>query len=233
MTRKLLLGNCLDHLRTFADDRFKATITSPPYNMNLRIRNGKYCKRTDISKISAKYDFFDDAMPIDEFYHFHLAVLGELIRTSELVFYNIAVVTGSKRAFFKLIGDYNEYLKDIIVWDKRHGQPAMQHGVLNRQSELILVFDKTNAISTEFSSCNFARGTLSDTWQINPQRSKVPGHRAVFPEELVERILLNFTNEGDTVYDPFMGSGTVLRVAERFNRKVVGSEINKAYFDHY
>lgn len=233
MTRKLLLGNCLDHLRTFADDSFKATITSPPYNMNLRIRNGKYCKRTDINGFSAKYDFFDDAMPLDEFYSFHKAVLQELIRTSELVFYNIAVVTGSKRAFFKMIGDYSDYLKDIIVWDKGHGLPAMQAGVLNRQSELILVFDKTNAISREFSSCNFARGTLSDTWYIKRQRSKVPGHRAVFPEELVERILLNFTNEGDTVCDPFMGSGTVLRVAERLNRNVVGSELNKAYFDRY
>lgn len=149
------------------------------------------------------------------------------------MFYNIAIVTGSKRAFFKMIGDYADYLKDIIVWDKGHGQPAMQDGVLNRQSELILVFDKTNAISREFSSCNFARGTLSDTWHIKSQRSKVPGHHAVFPEELVERILLNFTNEGDTVYDPFLGSGTVLRVAERLNRNVVGSELLQEYFNYY
>lgn len=232
MAYQILLGNCLDHLRAFPENAFEVTITSPPYNMNLRIRNGKYCRRTDKS-FSAKYNHYNDDMPLDEFLLFHHTVLGELIRTSGIVFYNIAVVTGSKRAFFKMIGDYCDYLKDIIIWDKGHGQPAMHDGVLNRQSELILVFDKTNAISREFSYYNWARGTLSDTWQIKRERSKVPGHRAVFPEALVEKILLNFTKEGDTVYDPFMGSGTVLRVGTRLGRNVVGSELSAEYFEHY
>lgn len=56
MTRKLLLGNCLDHLRIFADDRFKATITSPPYNMNLRIRNGKTILTVFALPLTTRFD---------------------------------------------------------------------------------------------------------------------------------------------------------------------------------
>jgi hypothetical protein len=41
-------------------------------------------------------------------------------------------VTGSKRSVFKMIGDFSEYLKDIIIWDKGVSQPAMQELVLKR-----------------------------------------------------------------------------------------------------
>lgn len=101
--------------------------TSPPYNMNLRIRNGKYCSRQIIKEeFSTKYQDFPYNMPIEDFYKLHKSILEELIRVSHIVFYNVQIVTGSKRAFFKIIGDLSDNLKDIIVWDKKWGQPAME-----------------------------------------------------------------------------------------------------------
>lgn len=123
--------NCLDTLSKMEDDSIDLVITSPPYNMNLRIRNGRYCSRQinpPTKEFTTKYKGFNDNLPIDEFYEFHLNVLKELLRVSPIVFYNIQVVTGSKRAFFKIIGELNEYLKDIIVWDKGHAQPAIGGG---------------------------------------------------------------------------------------------------------
>lgn len=223
--------NCLDTLSRMEDDSVDLVITSPPYNMNLRIRNGKYCSRQ--IDPPTKYKGFNDNLPIDEFYEFHLNVLKELLRVSPIVFYNIQVVTGSKRAFFKIIGELNEYLKDIIVWDKGHAQPAMGEGILNRQTELILVFDKNNAISRQFEKRNFERGTLNDIWLIKrgAKSKELKNHSAVFPEALVEKILINFSNEGDVVYDPFAGSGTTGVVAKKLNRKFIGSEILKEYAD--
>lgn len=217
--------NCLDTLSKMEDDSVDLVITSPPYNMNLRIRNGKYCSRQinpPTKEFTTKYKGFNDNLPIDEFYEFHLNVLKELLRVSPIVFYNIQIVTGSKRAFFKIIGELNEYLKDIIVWDKGHAQPAMGEGILNRQTELILVFDKNNAISRKFDKNNFERGTKS---------KELKNHSAIFPEALVEKILINFSNEGDMVYDPFTGSGTTGVVARKLNRKFIGSEILKEYAD--
>lgn len=109
-------------------------------------------------------------MPIDDFYELHTKIISKLLRVSKIVFYNIQIFTGSKRAFFKIIGEYSDYLKDIIIWDKGVAQPAMASNVLNRQSELILVFEKDNAISRQFSKCNFERGTLSDIWNIKREK---------------------------------------------------------------
>lgn len=225
--------NCLDTMKRFDDDSINLIITSPPYNMNLRIMKGKYCSRQILKKeFSTKYDGFDDNLPIDEYYHLHHKIISEMLRISPIIFYNIQIVTGSKRAIFKLIGDFSEQLKDIIVW-KKTGQPAMQSGVLNRSYELILVFDKYNAISRKFDICNFERGTLSDVWEI-PRGKKdklIIGHGATFPKELVTKILDNFSNQDFVVYDPFGGCGEVSVCCKERNIKSYTSEISKKYSD--
>ena len=232
MLNKIFVENCLDTMRRMPDGFVDLVVTSPPYNMNLRIRNGQYCSRQIVKEISTKYDNFADNLPIDDFYDLHAKVLTELLRVSDLVFYNIQIVTGSKRAFFKLIGEFSDYLKEIIVWDKGHGQPAMQSQVLNRRSELILVFDKNNAISRKFEAASFARGTLDDIWLITREFKKNNfRHGATFPEKLVEIILTNFSASDAIVYDPFLGTGTTALVAKRLNRNFVGSELSQGYVD--
>lgn len=56
-------------------------------------------------------------------------------------------------------------------------------------------------------------------------------HSAAFPEELPEWFIKLFTREGDTVLDPFMGSGTTLRVAQRMRRRSIGIDIVPAYYE--
>ena len=221
--------DCLKTLKRMKDNSIDCVITSPPYNMNLRIRNGKYCSRQIVKELSTKYSNFDDNLPINEYNELHTNVLKELLRVSKVVFYNIQIVTGSKRSIFKMIGDFHEYLKDIIVWDKGVAQPAMQKQVLNRRTELILVFESDYPISRQFRYANFERGTLSDIWEIKRGKKISKNHGAVFPEELVAKIINNFTNENDIVYDPFMGTGTTAIVCKKLKRKFIGSEISESY----
>ncbi len=56
-------------------------------------------------------------------------------------------------------------------------------------------------------------------------------HSAVFPEALPEFFIKLFTREGDWVLDPFMGSGTTLRVAQRLGRNAVGIDIMEEYYE--
>jgi len=226
---KVYNESCLETLKKMKDGSVDAVITSPPYNMNLRIRNGKYCSRQIVKELSTKYSNFDDNLPIDEYYDLHLNILKELLRVSDMVFYNIQIVTGSKRAIFKIIGELSDYLKDIVIWDKGNGQPAMAERVMNRRTELVLIFDKNNAISRQFTKCNFNRGTLDDLWLIKRGKKVSSEHGAVFPEELVSTILDNFTNEGDVIYDPFMGTGSTAVVCKKLKRNFIGSEISKEY----
>jgi len=56
-------------------------------------------------------------------------------------------------------------------------------------------------------------------------------HPAIFPEQLAHDHIISWSNEGDTVYDPFLGSGTTAKIAKQLNRKYIGSEISKEYCD--
>ena len=230
ITDSIFNESCIDTMKRIPDGFVDVVITSPPYNMNLRIRKGAYCSRQLVKEISTKYSGFADNIPIEEYYKFHSNVLNELLRISNLVFYNIQIVTGSKRAIFKIIGDFSDKLKEVIIWDKGHGQPAMQKQVLNRRSELILVFENDYPISRQFRSAIFKRGTLDDVWEIKREQKSVKNHGATFPRELVKKILENFSDEGDVIYDPFLGTGTTAVVCKMMNRRYIGSELSKDYF---
>ena len=54
-------------------------------------------------------------------------------------------------------------------------------------------------------------------------------HPAIFPEKLVEDHIKSWSNENDIIYDPFMGSGTTAKMAQKLKRNWLGSEINKTY----
>ena len=56
-------------------------------------------------------------------------------------------------------------------------------------------------------------------------------HPAIFPEELVADHIKSWSNEGDLVYDPFMGSGTTAKMSIILKRNWIGSEISKEYLD--
>ena len=62
---KIYNEDCLKTLGKMENDSVDLVITSPPYNMNLRIRKGEYCSRQIVKEISTKYADFDDNMPID------------------------------------------------------------------------------------------------------------------------------------------------------------------------
>mgnify|MGYP005855227581 CR=1 FL=1 len=61
--------------------------------------------------------------------------------------------------------------------------------------------------------------------------TKNRNHSAVFPDALPEWFIKLFTKEGDTVLDPFMGSGTTIRVAKRMGRNGIGIELLPQYYE--
>ena len=56
-------------------------------------------------------------------------------------------------------------------------------------------------------------------------------HEAMFPEELPKRLIKMYSFVGDTVLDPFLGSGTTVKVALSLNRNAIGYEINEGFID--
>lgn len=64
---------------------------------------------------------------------------------------------------------------------------------------------------------------------MQPAKAKIEGHPAPFPKELPYRLIKLYSFYGDTVLDPFMGSGTTAEVALELGRNVIGYEINEEY----
>lgn len=66
-------------------------------------------------------------------------------------------------------------------------------------------------------------------WMTSSKDEIAYEHPAIFPEKLANDHIVSWSNEGDLVYDPFMGSGTTAKMAMLNNRKYIGSEISKEY----
>lgn len=110
--------------------------------------------------------------------------------------------------------------------------PYPRNGVLKLDYEFILIFKKLGK-SPKASKKARERSRLSTEewnryfsghWDFPGEKQS--GHMAMFPEELPGRLIRMFSFVGDTVLDPFLGSGTTLLVAARLCRNSVGYEIN-------
>ena len=226
---QIITGDCLEVMRELEDGCVDLIITSIPYNMRTRVRNGKYTtigeKSEDFRK---KYKYFDDAMSIDEYYKFHKKALFEMLRISKIVFWNISIVTGSKEAIFKIIGDFSLAIKDIIVWDKGFGLPATHDSVLNRGYELIVILESNASAGRAFKDSKFTRGTMPDIWRLGRSESSIE-HKASFPLSLPSKIIQGWSDPGAVIGDPFCGQGTTCLAAKQLGRHFIGIEIAEAY----
>lgn len=72
-------------------------------------------------------------------------------------------------------------------------------------------------------------GKRNNIWRINQQQKSE--HPAPFPEQLANDHIISWSNEGDTVLDPFMGSGTTAKMALLTGRNYIGFEISQEYVE--
>jgi site-specific DNA-methyltransferase (adenine-specific)/modification methylase len=174
--------------------------------------------------IATKYKNYRDDLPMEVYYEFQRQFLTIALEKADTVFYNIQLITGNKVALFKLIGHFAEQIKEVVVWDKLHGQPAVRDGVLNSRYEFLFILSN-EASRRRFDNALFKRGTLDNVWGIRVKKHK--GFRAGFPLEFVEKILTNFVTKDKLVIDPFMGSCTTGIVCKQLGYDFIGIEFDR------
>jgi len=244
----IYLGDCLEVMKDIPDKSVDLTVTSPPYD-NLRTYNGNieqwsFANFQGIAKELYRVTkqggvvvwvvgdatikgnetgtSFRQALYFKEIgFNLHdtmiwnkggFSAVGALKTRYAPVFEYMFILTKGKIKTFNPIKDKpNKHSGKLIHKTKRLEDGSIKKG--------------TPYISSEY-------GQRYNIWDIFPQRQKGKDcHPAPFPEQLAQDHILSWSNEGDVVLDPFMGSGTTAVACINTNRKFIGIEISKEYFE--
>lgn len=233
---KLICADVVEGLKTLDDNSIDITITSPPYNVNI------------------PYDGHNDDMPMDDYWQWLQDVwTGVFKKTKD----NGRICVNGPIQCFKpkkglWVAKCLETLQNagwqymaIITWYKTNISNRTAWGSwaspsspnCNNPEEIILVCFKgsaTNppngreAIITPKEFIDYTTGQWGD---ICPESATRVGHPAPFPVELPKRCIKLFTYRGDTVLDPFNGSGSTGVAALQCGCKYVGIDISQKYLD--
>lgn len=130
------------------------------------------------------------------------------------------------------------YYKGILIWHKSSGIPTNDKNIVDRH-EYVLIFSKSKDLTINEKIYSFAdyknriiNGGLF--WNINRKAGSVGKqyiHPAIYPNNLVSRIVQSCTKEKQIVLDPFLGSGTTLIASILANRSCYGCEYNEGFKD--
>lgn len=237
--------DCLIGMKRIPDGFVDLTVTSPPYD-NLRTYNGNI-EQWSFEKFKAiakeLYRVTADGGVVV------WIVADATIKGSE-------TGTSFKQAlYFKETG-FN--LHDTMIWVKDGGGAVGSNRCYTQNFEYMFVFSKgtPKTINLIYDKPNLSFGVdksgvgrrktdgtkkiekrkpakqfsrRNNWWYIPPQKGGK--HPAVFPEQLAKDHILSWSNEGDVVLDPFMGSGTTAIACINTNRNFIGFEIDKHYCD--
>lgn len=223
----LYLADCMDVLPALGEVDW--AVTSPPYNLNKAYSDGVTTPQS--AKMTEKYErWYDDDLPEPEYQQWQKDVITAMLPlVKNSIFYNHRIRYAwhgrNKYQPPSMVHHPLDWLRDFpiwceIIWDR--GGTSTPTGRFGQAHELIYQIGKP-------SPERYARSYgLTDVWRIPP--SSQEGHVCAFPLDLVTRCL-TVSAVGDSVLDPFMGSGTTGVACVNLGRAFVGIEKDPDYFD--
>lgn len=240
---KILQGDCVETMSRIPDNSIDLTVTSPPYD-DLRTYNGYSFDFENTAK--ELYRITKDGGVV-------VWVVGDsTIKGSESG-------TSFKQAlFFKEIGFnihdtmiwnkgsfafpskncYHQVFEYMFVFSK--GKPKALNFIKDRKN--LYVGERGASGRKKDGTRNTGKSNVRDEYgkRFNIWNYAIGGghctkdkiayeHPAIFPEQLAEDHILSWSNEGDMIFDPFMGSGTTGKMAVLNNRNFIGVDISEEY----
>lgn len=233
-TDRIIQGDCLELFRHIPDNSVDITFADPPFNLK------------------KKYHTTRDSLELGEYIDWCEKWISEMVRvtkqTGSIFVHNIPKWLTHYAGFLNKLADFRHW----IAWDA----PTAPMGKTLQPAHYGILFYAKDAKRNRFyeiryphkrcRKCNYLhkdyggkKGKLhpfgplvGDTWtdihRIKHNKHRDP-HPCQLPIHLLERIILMSTDEGDTVLDPFLGTGTTAIAAKRLGRHYIGFELDAVY----
>ena len=237
--------NCLDTMARMDDNFIDLTVTSPPYD-DLRNYNGYSFDFENVAKELYRVTKKGGVVvwvvgdSHDKNGSETLTSFKQALFFKEIGFNVHDTMIYQKNSYpFPPVNRYYQQFEYMFVLSK--GKP----NTYNIQTQKTIWKKNTNEIATTrqkdgtIKAMKYEKGKanrkMDNIWLCNTGYMRTTkdkyayNHPAMFPEELCERHILSWSNEGDLVYDPFMGSGTTAKMSILNNRNWIGSEISSKY----
>jgi len=228
---ELYLGDCLDIMRTIPDKSVDMIFTDPPYGHNNN-NNGDLISRWEAALGKGDYIAERDDRPIandgieaNELYRQMLYAANRLLSPGCCC---CCCCSGGgpdpQSARWSLWMDKIIGFKQMIVWDKG---PMGMGWHYRRSYETILVGEKPGAACRWYDKTHRVENIIRNIGKIIPGRNQHPTEK---PIQLAAHFILLHSQPGDTILDPFMGSGTTGVACVQTGRNFIGIEIDPGYF---
>lgn len=218
----IIKGDCFELIKEVKTNSVDLILTDPPYNLAKHSTgNIKFDWREDINNDIADWDK-KDLEPSK--------IADEFVR--------VLKPDGNLFVFcsYNLIGKWYDALDhkfdatNFMVWHKTNPTPKFfKNGFLNSCEIILCCWNKKHKwnFTNQKEMHNFFESPICS----GPERLKDPKHPTQKPLSLLKHIVKTASNEGDTVFDPFMGVASSGVASLKLNRKFVGIELEELYFN--
>ena len=224
---QIITGDAQDELGKIESGSVDLIIADPPYNLGKDYGNNH------------------DVQGFDEYLSFSRKWLAEAHRTLKpsgtlyvfmgfrFISYMYDILDRELQMFFNswIVWHYTQGMGKTKGFSPRHDDILM----FTNSQDFKFNLDSVRVPQKYYRDRNNMRGANpGDVWgfsHVHYCNGNRQNHPTQKPEGLIERMVLASSDEGDSVVDPFAGSGTTLRVCQQLGRKVIGIEINPDYVD--
>ena len=235
---RTIVGDCVGQMNKLPAESIDLIFADPPYNLQL---NGELSRpdQTKVNGVNESWDQFNSISDYDKYTNLWMTAARRILKPNGAMW-----VIGSYHNIFRLgyiMQDLGFWMLNDLIWRKVNPMPNFRGRRFTNAHETLIWASKSSSSKYTFNyeamkSLNGDLQMRSD-WLIpictgeerlkNKDGKKV--HPTQKPENLISRVIMSSSNIGDTILDPFFGTGTTGAVSKKLGRNYIGIEQNAIY----
>src|SRR5574344_492383 len=214
----LRLGDCLELMKDIPDKSVDLVVIDPPYELETK-RGGGFFRESNEKR--RKYQ--------DEIKSMMIGISEQLldILCNKMKKVNMYIFC-SRTQMLSLLkyAEKKQFSWNLLTWHKTNPIPTCNNKYLNDTEYIVFMREKGEQV---FGSYHTKKSYFITS--VNKKEKQLYGHPTIKPLDIIENLIVNSSQENDTILDCFMGSGTTGVACKKLNRNFIGIELSQEYFN--